>query len=203
MLPQFTTVEVLQSATNPKFVVGRLHDGRTVVVEAAALAPGDGLQAKSLWCDQHTQNAPKNNEILRQLATGLNQVVIHNNGDYDAVAKFRSLNHKVIVSTFVAAYSTVSIDEFPNGNFRLEFATGHRWSRDCGIFVSDMKSEVYPDFDEFKTTVKKSSTFDESTGSTYITTTTTPSGVEYTITPVRNGNIRTLPLDLEAFLSDD
>jgi DnaJ domain len=188
LLPQFSTVQVLGPAPDPKFVIVQTSDRHTVTVEAAALVPGTGAQAKSLWCSQQTQSPPMNNAMLTRTMSGRNQVTIKNLGNYDAVAKFRSPDKAVAIAFYVAAQSQAMIGDFPDGSFRLEFATGHDWSWRCKIFMRDMSAQRFPTFDDFISTETRA-------GVRYRV-------AEYTITPVLDGNVRTDPLDVDAFLSD-
>jgi hypothetical protein len=184
ILPQFSTVRVLRSAADPQFVVGQTRDGKTVAVASSALASGDGYEARIRWCRQQSQVSPENNEVLKQSRAGRNRVIIENLGNFDAVAKFRGVDGTIVVSFFVAANSTAAFDGFPDGSYRLEFATGHEWSRRCNAFLQDMRAARFPGFDSFV-----------SVGGY--------SGFSYTITPVAGGNVKTEPLSLDDFEADD
>jgi hypothetical protein len=181
LLPKFTTIMVIGPSTDPKFIVGRIHDGQIVTVATSALAQGDGQQAKSIWCSQNIQNSPMNNEVFKRTSSGPNQVTIRNLGTSDAVAQFRNVDGMIALSLFVAANSAASVNDFPDGNFRLEFATGHEWSRPCNLFTQNMAVQRFPDFDAF------------------ISSRSEYQVANYTITPVVNGNIRPLPMDVDAF----
>ena len=205
-LPQFSTVHVLRTAPyNPKFVVGRLTDGTEVTLKADDLEPGDGLDArhqaqvkaqaeeqvqeeahaKFLRCQQQAGEPPRNNETLRQSGLGLNQITIANSGDDDAVASFRSVGGTIAMSVFVAANSTATIFDFPDGKYRLEFAFGREWSRPCHFFLRGNQTQMLPKYESFTA----------SSGSFYQT--------KYTIPPVPGGNIAAVPLDAEEFKSWD
>ncbi len=183
VLPEFTTLQVIGISTDPKFIVGRTYDGRTVTVAMSALTQGDGRQAKSRWCSERVQSPPTNNEVLNRRSSGPNQVTVRNLGSFDAVAQFRGTDGTVAVSLFIAANSTAIISDFPDGRYRLEFATGHGWSRPCNLFVQGMTAQRFPDFDDF------------------ISTRTMHRIAEYTITPVPNGNVHPVSMDVDAFAS--
>jgi len=87
------------------------------------------------------------------------------------------------MSFFVAANSAAAVSDFPDGSYRLEFATGRGWSRPCNLFVQDMVAQQFPDFDDFTSTQLKYRV------------------AEYTITPVVNGNVRPVSMDVDAFAS--
>lgn len=180
-LPQYTTLSVIGRSADPKFVVVNAPDGRTLTVAASALLPGNGQQAKLRWCSGHLQNSPSNGEVLKRTLYGPNRVTIKNLGSTDAVAQFRSSDGSIAVSLFVAANSVATDSNFPNGSFRLEFATGYNWSRACNLFVNDMAVQRFPDYDTFR-----------STPTTYHIET-------YTITPIPNGNVEPVPMNLAAF----
>jgi hypothetical protein len=204
-LPQFSTVHVLRTAPyDPKFVVARLTDGTEVTLKADDLEPGDGSQArqqaqvkaqaeeqtqeearaKFLRCHQQAGEPPKNNETLRQLGLGLNQIIITNGGDDDAVASFRDVGGTVAMSVFVTANSTATIFDFPDGRYRLEFAFGREWSRPCHLFLRDNQTQMFPKYESF--TASSGSFFQ----------------AEYTIPPVPGGKAA-VPLDADEFESWD
>ena len=205
-LPQFSTVHVLRTAPyNPKFVVGRLTDGTEVTLKADDLEPGDGLQArqqaqvkaqaeeqaqeeahaKFLRCQQQAGETPRNNETLRQLNSGLNQITVTNSADDDAVASFRGVGGMVAMSIFVAANSTATIFDFPDGRYRLEFSLGREWSWPCHFFLRGNQTQMFPKYDNFTA----------SSGSFY--------QAKYTIPPVPGSNIAAIPLDADEFESWD
>jgi hypothetical protein len=183
IMPEFTTIQVTGASTDPKFIVGRIPDGRTVTVATSALVQGDGRQAKSRWCSEHSQAPPSNNEILSRRFSGPNRVTVQNLGSSDAVAQFRHTDGAIAISFFVAANSTAVVSNFPDGRYRLEFATGREWSRSCNLFIQGMAAQRFPDFDDFAST------------------TTTYRVAEYTITPVPDGNVRPVSIDMDAFAS--
>jgi len=141
--------------------------------------------AKFLRCQQQAGEPPRNNETLRQLGLGLNQITIANGGDDDAVASFRSVGGTIAMSVFVAANSTATIFDFPDGRYRLEFAFGREWSRPCHFFLRGNQTQMLPKYESFTA----------SSGSFYQT--------KYTIPPVPGGNIAAVPLDAEEFKSWD
>ena len=189
-LRRFSTVMVLRPSPDPKFVIAKTQDGRIVTIEALALATGDGAQAKFAWCTGAGELPPLNNEVLGRSRSGRNKIEISNLGNYDAVAKFRNTGNTVVLTIFVSSYSIATIDNFPDGNFRLEYAIGHNWSRRCAMFMESMHASRFPIFNEF-------TSFDVSAGRYKFTE------YDYTITPVANGNVRAETLDLEAFGSDE
>jgi hypothetical protein len=186
-LPRFTTLQHVRIASDPKFVIGQTRDGRTVTVAAIALAAGDGLQARLRWCANQSGGSPYNNELFAQNQGGPNRITVNNFGDYDALAKFVDRRGSVILSFFVAAHSQAGVNNFPDGDYRLEFATGRQWSQICNIFTQDARAQTFPDFDRFMSERT-------SEGVSYNT-------ADYTITPVPNGNVHAQSLDLESFLS--
>jgi hypothetical protein len=56
VMPRFSTVRVLRTSSDSKFIVAETGDGRTITIAASALATGDGAQAKARWCDQQVQS---------------------------------------------------------------------------------------------------------------------------------------------------
>jgi curved DNA-binding protein CbpA len=196
LLNRFTTVRMIRPASDPKFSIALLPDGRTAAIENSLLANGDGSKARLKWCSEQPQYPPFNNEILKQTLIGHNEVVVHNRGNSDAVVKFRTIGGSVVLSYFVAENSTATVRDFPDGTYTLEFATGSSWSRDCGLFINGMRIQRFPAPDTFTTTQDREMVRDGVLLHTY------HDSAEYTITPVTNGNVRAQTLDLEAFLRE-
>jgi hypothetical protein len=121
---------------------------------------------------------------LRQLGLGLNQIIITNGGDDDAVASFRDVGGTVAMAVFVTANSTATIFDFPDGRYRLEFAFGREWSRPCHLFLRDNQTQMFPKYESF--TASSGSFFQ----------------AEYTIPPVPGGKAA-VPLDADEFESWD
>ena len=184
VMPRFTTVRVLRTSSDSKFIVAETGDGRTITIAASALATGDGAQAKARWCDQQVQSPQLADRVMKRLESGPNQVTVKNLGGDDAVAQFRGADGRVALSLFVAQHSSTRVSDFPDGRFRLEFATGREWNSQCNTFRYGMRSRQFPGFDQFM-----------STGTRYKV-------AEYTITPVRDGNINAELLDSDVFSVD-
>jgi hypothetical protein len=91
------------------------------------------------------------------------------------VAKFRDASGAVIVSLYVSGHSEATLDDFPSGTYRLEFATGQDWSRRCGLFLLRMQTRRFPTFDAITTHMK------------------------YTIPASSDGAASTQPIDQTAF----
>jgi hypothetical protein len=119
---------------------------------------------------------PRNGEILQRHGTGPHRVIIENRGSAEAVVKMRDEHHRTALAVYIGPYGTAQVDHFPSGRFRPEFATGQEWSRACGLFLSGMQAQRFPDFSDFQT---------HKAGEGRITTTR----ARYIITPTENGNV--------------
>jgi len=75
--------------------------------------------------------------------------VVTNAGGDEAVAKFRDLAGSVVVAVFVQGHSQAVIDDFPDGLYRFEFATGLHWNRKCGFFEQGMDTQRLSKVDTF------------------------------------------------------
>jgi hypothetical protein len=194
-LPRFTTIDVLGSASDPNFVTAQLPDGQSVTLAASDLGSGDGMSARMRWCQEQTEAYPFNGEILKKLRTGRNRAIIINSGGNEAVAKFHNAGGSV-VSIFIGSNSQAAIDNFPDGDYQLEFATGTGWSRRCGAFVQRMHTQRFPTVDTFTSGDETEIVQGRRMLVPYRTTMT------YTITPVENGNVQTESMDQDDFIRD-
>jgi hypothetical protein len=195
-LNQFATVEVVGPSGDPKFLIALLPNGQKGTLAASDLGTGDGATARIRWCQESTEPYPLNGEVFRKLRSGPNRIVVINNGRNEAVAKFRDATGSVVASVFVGNNSQASVENFPDGSYHLEYATGLGWSRRCGIFGQDLHTQRFPTADTFASWKTVESAQGGSQLVTHFGTMT------YTITPVPHGNIRAEPIDPDAFVRD-
>jgi hypothetical protein len=94
---------------------------------------------------------PRTGEILQRHGTGPHRVIIENGGSAEPVVKMRDDHHRTALAVYVGPYGTAQVDHFPSGRFRPEFATGQDWSRACGVFLSGMRVQRFPTFNDFQT----------------------------------------------------
>jgi hypothetical protein len=126
-------------------------------------------------CDA-VDRTPRTGEILQRHGSGPHRVTIENGGPAEAVVKMRDEHHRTALMVYVGPYGTAQLDHFPSGRFRPEFATGRQWSRACGVFLSGMRVQRFPEFSDFQ--IHKA-------GEGRITA----KQARYIITPTENGNI--------------
>jgi DnaJ domain len=195
-LPQFTTVVVLGPSSNPDFVAALLPSGQPAILAAAALTSGDGATARSRLCHDVASEPLRNGEVLRKLQSGPNSAVVINNGEDDAMVKFRSPDGVVTVALFVVGQSQAIIEDFPDGSFHFEFATGQHWSRKCGLFEQGMNARRFRSVDTFasreEVEVKQGQHM----------TVVHPDFAEFTIPPDPDGLALAEPIDQDAFIRD-
>jgi hypothetical protein len=197
LLPQFSTVEVLAPSNDPAFVTVRLPNGQSATLATSELGAGDGKSAKTKWCQAIPETSPSSGEIFRQVNIGPAHATIINAGTDDAVAKFRDPLGFAIASIFIHGNSQATINDFPNGSYQLEFATGTGWSRRCGLFTQSMHAGRFPGLEIFADSEKF-----ETTRSGNRIVAHYHSDNSYTITPVLNGNVTAEPISEDAFLRD-
>ena len=193
-LPQFTTVVVLGPSSNPDFVAALLPSGQPAILAAAALAGGDGAAARSRLCHDVVPEPVRNGEVLRKLQSGPNRAVVINDGDDDAMVKFRSPDGVVTVALFVGGQSQAIIEDFPDGSYHFEFATGQHWSRKCGLFEQGMHAQRFRSVDTFagreEVEIKQGQHV----------TVVHPDFAEFTIPPDPDGLALAEPIDQDAFI---
>jgi hypothetical protein len=81
---------------------------------------------------------------------GEHRLDVTNDSSDDVVVRLKTPNGRTVVSFFVAADSTTTIDGIPDGTFRAVFATGDSYSRACGIYLDNMQTFIIPNAQSFQ-----------------------------------------------------
>ncbi len=195
-LPQYTTVAVLGPTSNPNFLTTLLPNGTSAILAADALAMGDGTAARLRLCHDPAADPLRNGAVLTRFRSGPNRVAVTNTGDDEVVVKFRDLDGVAIIAIFVAGRSQAAITDFPNGSYRVEFATGTLWSRKCGWFERGMYARRYPTVETFGD--RKEVAIRQGKHVTI----NPPDFAEFTVPEDPDGLARPEPIDEDAFIRD-
>ncbi|MGE5516591.1 MAG: DnaJ domain-containing protein [Bacteroidota bacterium] len=189
LLDRFTTVQVVGTQGDEWSRV-RTPAGVEGWVATRALYAGSGSLFKQEWCSSNRGTPPQPGEVLVRRATGEHRLLIHNDGRKDAVVKLKTTSGNTVVAFFVPATYHIGVNGIPDGNYRIEFATGSAYSRSCGIFSTDMQAGLMP----FTLTYKQVST------SRAQSMTTMP---EISVVTPPGDARQPQPLDLDRFAADD
>lgn len=135
---------------------------------------------------------PGNGQVLRGYARNSarrNFVRVTNGGSDAAILKVRNARTgRVAVTMYVEPFSTAEFRKLPDGEYRMQFATGGDLKVNCRSFVDPRSVEEYPGTQSLVAVP-------EADG---IRT----AGLALTLTPVAGGNVRTEELDRAAFDAD-
>ena len=142
LLDRFTTVQVTRGTDEPGWVAVRTPSGIDGFVETRALYAGSGERFRAQWCADNQGAAPAAGEVLNRRASGDHRLLIHNDGRRDAVVKLKTLSGATVLSAYVPATFHLGVAGIPEGPFRIEYATGARYSRGCGLFLDSMQTPV-------------------------------------------------------------
>lgn len=143
LLDRFTTVQVMGTQGDEWSRV-KTPAGVEGWVQTRALYAGSGSLFKQEWCSENRGTPPQPGEVLVRRATGEHRLLIHNDGRKDAVVKLKTLSGNTVVAYFIPATYHIGVNGIPDGNYRIEFATGSAYSRSCGIFSADMQAGLMP-----------------------------------------------------------
>ena len=190
LLDRFTTVEVTGETATPEWVKIRTPAGVDGFVETRSLYAGSGTRFKSQWCAENRGTTPSPGEILNRRVTGDHRLLVHNEGRRDGLVKLKTLSGNTVTSFYVPATYHIGISGIPEGTYRIEFATGSRYSRGCGLFLDEMQSMVMPVTLTFKYV---------SPGSTRSLT----SIAEISLSPATDDPVQPQPLPADRFTADD
>lgn len=143
LLDRFTTVQVV-ATDGDEWSRVKTPAGVEGWVSTRALYAGSGSLFKQEWCAANRGSPPQPGEVLVRRATGEHRLLIHNDGRKDAVVKLKTSSGNTVVAFFVPATYHIGVNGIPDGNYRIEFATGSAYSRSCGIFSTDMQAGLMP-----------------------------------------------------------
>lgn len=189
LMDRFTIVQVLGSEGDNWSQV-KNPAGVTGWVPTRALYAGSGPLFKQEWCAANRGAPPQAGEVLLRRASGEHRLLIHNDGRSDAVVKLKTATGNTVAAYFVPATYHVGVSGIPDGNFRIEFATGSAYSRGCGIFISDMQAGLMP----FTLNYKQISTSRSQSINSI---------PEISLVTAPGDSRRPQPLDLDRFAADD
>ncbi|CAA7611683.1 conserved hypothetical protein [Candidatus Terasakiella magnetica] len=144
LLDRFTTVEVVAETASPEWVHIRTPAGVDGFVETRSLYAGSGGRFKTQWCGENRGSPPSAGEVLTRRVSGDNRLLVHNEGRRDGVVKLKTLAGNTVTSFYVPATYHIGIGGIPEGTYRIEFATGAKFSRGCSIFLEEMQSAILP-----------------------------------------------------------
>ena len=190
LLDRFTTVEVTGETESPEWVRIRTPGGVDGFVEARSLYAGSGTRFKSQWCAEHSGALPSPGEVLTRRVTGDHRLLVHNEGRRDGVVKLKTLAGNTVATIYVPATYHIGVGGIPEGTYRIEFATGSRYSRGCGVFLDEMQAMLLPVTLTFKYTTP---------GNTRSLT----SIAEISLAPAADDPVQPQPLSPDRFAADD
>jgi len=144
LLDRFTTVEVNAATASPDWVGVRTPAGIEGYVETRALYAGSGARFKTEWCTDNRGAPPTAGEILTRRVSGDHRLLVHNDGRRDGVVKLKTLAGSTVLSVYVPATFHIGVGGIPDGTYRIEYATGTRYSRGCALFIDEMQASVLP-----------------------------------------------------------
>lgn len=105
-------------------------------VMGGLLEGGSGSEARFAYCEEHQQGRAKHGEIVRKeidlRSTGAFSV--ENGLREDAYVKLVRKHDRAVVSLYVSAKKTASLEGIPAGSYEIFFATGSKFSRGCDSF---------------------------------------------------------------------
>jgi DnaJ domain len=145
-LDAFSPVQAVGLVPQHGLVEIRLADGSSGFVDAARLAPGDGMAAHRAYCAYNAGPSPQNGELLDRHGVGTEQLRIANRSVQPAVVKLRDASGRATVTVFVAPGSSTLVAELPDGSYRPEFAIGELWSRACHDFAAGMRAQRFDSY---------------------------------------------------------
>lgn len=186
LLDRFATVQVMDSVSGGEWVRILTPSGVTGYVPARYLFGGPGEDSKNRWCSDQKGTALRTGDILMRRSGGENRLSVKNDTDHDAVVRLKTQNGRTLLAFFIAAGSDTLVNGIPAGTFRAVFATGHEYSRACGVFLEEMQTYIVPTAQVFQTSAPKGQQYD----------------AELILPPLGDGPGQSHPLPQESFLDN-
>jgi len=132
---------------------------------------------------------PEAGEVLMRRASGDHQVLVHNSLRRDAVVKFKTQNGGTMATLYVPATYRLALAGIPDGVYLIEFTTGSRYSRGCGLFVDDSEAWRMP----FSLTLRRTS--GAKTAANQVP--------DITLTDIHSANAPPISIAVDRFAADD
>lgn len=123
---------------------------QTGYIHSSLVQVGSETQARISYCSDD-QPSPRHNQILRRSGTGNHSLEV-TAGSLDTVVKLRGERRQTILTLYVAAGQTASVDGIPDGEFEVFFASGRNFSSRCGEFLEAMTVTRDPGTQALRTT---------------------------------------------------
>ncbi len=164
-LPRGTRLQTLGPPDADGWVKVRTADGKNGYVaskflshdqSSLPLAPTQNPQSAATAAPATCVEAVgvRNGTILQQQGKGPHTLRINNGTDSDAVVKVKTSTGRAVLAFFIKANAEAEAQTIPDGAYRILFATGHRWSKDCGRFLDNMQAMEFEGSKIFKTRVE-------------------------------------------------
>ncbi len=144
LLDRFATVQVVDSVSGGEWARILTANGVTGYVPSRFLFAGSGSGPKSRWCSEQRGEPLKNGDELLRRTGGEHRLTVHNASGNDVVIRLKTPNGRTLLAFYLAKGADAVMSAIPDGRFRAVFATGHDYSRACGIFLDDMRSFIVP-----------------------------------------------------------
>lgn len=110
-------------------------------VRDVTLGAGPGERALISDCRARASSRrPANGEYLGFTQLGRHTLILINPPGDDAVVKLKDEMGAPVLFIYVHGGATTSIEDVPEGNYRIEHVIGKNFSSDCGIFLDDVKA---------------------------------------------------------------
>ena len=97
---------------------------------------GSGSEARFAYCEKHKQGRASHGQVVREefYLRSANALSVKNGLKEDAYVKLVRKLDSAVVSLYVAAKQTATLEEVPAGSYNIVFATDSRFSLGCGSF---------------------------------------------------------------------
>ncbi|HET6182447.1 MAG TPA: J domain-containing protein [Acetobacteraceae bacterium] len=141
-LPPFTPVHAEPLVVDGLQAV-TLANGRLAYLDSGRLMPGDRQDAEKARCAYIAGTPPSNGEVLARESTGAVILTIINLEPSAAVVTLAEPNGALAVRVFVAPRAQARIGGLPAGPLTAKSSFGELWSRGCGTFVADARSDTF------------------------------------------------------------
>jgi curved DNA-binding protein CbpA len=184
LLDRFTTVQVMDSASDGEWSRILTPTGVTGYVPARFLFGGTGEAAKTRWCAEQDDGPTKTGDVLMRRSGGEYRLSVHNATGADVVVRLKTPTGRTLLSFFMAKGTDGLVDGIPDGTFRAVFATGKDFSRACAVFLDDMQTFIVPAAQTFQAHTRNGRRTD----------------LTLTLPPVGEGSGQSHPLPIEDFL---
>ena len=154
VIGKLTRLETVQAFSDSPATdwVKIFYNGEIGYVSTRFVDVGDGLSAKLAECRRSGIRRPESGEVFSRSRVGHHRLTVKASPLKDSIVKLKDEAGGTVLSMYIRAGRTESVNNIPEGRYRFMFSTGKNYSDSCAAFLDDVYAAQSGTFDAYVTT---------------------------------------------------